>query len=216
MVKRITLSFSCLIFTTMLVAQKIEEGFDINFKPVESGWRYYVVTEKKDNLWYREAYYLPEKSLAMIGSYKDKDCKIAEGKITWYYPNKNLKSSISYKNGKEEGTSLNFHDNGMMSDSEYYVEQYGLVPSFKAGIHIGEATVGEIGIIKKDIVFSGDVLNTTSRIEGECNRHNVNIILSSVLLQRMPMNGEYRKIPLGDIHLKGKEEKLSLSTIELV
>jgi adenylate cyclase len=99
---------------------------------------------------------------------------------------------------------------------EHYLDEYGLVPSFKAGVHIGEATVGEIGIIKKDIVFSGDVLNTTSRIEGECNKHNVNIILSTTLLQRMPMNGEYKKIPLGDIQLKGKEEKLSLSTIELV
>jgi adenylate cyclase len=97
---------------------------------------------------------------------------------------------------------------------QYYLEEYGLVPSFKAGMHIGEATVGEIGIIKKDIVFSGDVLNTTSRIEAECNKHNVNIILSSTLLQRMPMNGEYKKILLGEIQLRGKEQKLSLSTIE--
>jgi len=100
--------------------------------------------------------------------------------------------------------------------TEYYLQEYGLVPNFKAGMHIGEATVGEIGIIKKDIVFSGDVLNTTSRIEAECNKHNVSIILSSALLQRMPMNGKYKKIPLGEIQLRGKEEKLSLSTIELV
>jgi adenylate cyclase len=83
-------------------------------------------------------------------------------------------------------------------------------------MHIGEATVGEIGIIKKDIVFSGDVLNTTARIQGECNKNNVDIILSSVLLQRMPMNGEYKKIPLGEIQLRGKEEKISLITIEPV
>jgi adenylate cyclase len=97
---------------------------------------------------------------------------------------------------------------------DHYLEEYGVVPFFKAGIHIGEATVGEIGIIKKDIVFSGDVLNTTSRIQGECNKHNVSIILSSALLQRMPMNGEYKKIQLGEIQLRGKEEKLSLITIE--
>ncbi len=115
----------------MLVAQKIEEGFDINFKSVESGWRYYVVTEKKDDLWYREAYYLPEKTMAMMGSYKDKDCKIAQGKTTWYYPNKNLKSSISYNNGKEEGMSLRFHENGMMSDSATYVNGH------RAGISLG-------------------------------------------------------------------------------
>lgn len=97
----------------------------------------------------------------------------------------------------------------------YYLERYSTLPSFKAGLHIGEATVGEIGVIKKDIVFSGDVLNTTSRIEGECNNHNVDILLSSALLQRMPLNGKYQMIPLGEIQLKGKQEKVELLTMKI-
>jgi hypothetical protein len=122
MKKPITLIFVCLIFTTTLFAQKkIEEGFDAMFKPSTSGWRYYVSTEKKDGLWYREAYYIPEKGMAMMGLYKDKDCKIPEGKITWYYPNRNPKSSIGYKDGKEDGPSLRFHENGKLSDSSTYV-----------------------------------------------------------------------------------------------
>ena len=99
---------------------------------------------------------------------------------------------------------------------ELYLERYGLLPVFKAGLHIGEATVGEIGVIKKDIVFTGDVLNTTSRIQGECNNHNVNVLLSSALLQRMPMSADYVKIPLGEIQLKGKAEKVVLNTVKLV
>lgn len=120
MTKHIIFIFTCLVFMTTLIGQKIEEGYNINFKPAASGWRYYVVTEKKEDLWYREVYYVPEKSMAMMGSYKDKDCKMAEGKITWYYPNRNPKSSISYKDGKEEGAALRFHENGMMSDSANY------------------------------------------------------------------------------------------------
>jgi adenylate cyclase len=38
---------------------------------------------------------------------------------------------------------------------EKYLSNYGLVPSFKAGIHYGKVTVGEIGIIKRDITCSG-------------------------------------------------------------
>jgi len=98
---------------------------------------------------------------------------------------------------------------------EFYLDNYGILPSFKAGIHLGKATIGEIGVIKKDIVFSGDVLNTTSRIQKECNDQNVNILLSSDLLKRMPMNGEFQKIPLGEFRLKGREEKVELSTIKL-
>ena len=96
---------------------------------------------------------------------------------------------------------------------EHYMQEYDLLPSFKAGLHIGEATVGEIGVIKKDIVYSGDVLNTTSRIQGECNNQNVNILLSSELLGRMQLNGEYEQIALGEIPLKGKKETTALYSI---
>jgi adenylate cyclase len=77
----------------------------------------------------------------------------------------------------------------------------------KLGLHIGEATVGEIGVIKKDIVFSGDVLNTTSRIQGECNNYDVNILLSSDLVERIHPNAEFQQIALGNILLKGKKRK---------
>jgi antitoxin component YwqK of YwqJK toxin-antitoxin module len=118
--KHIAIIFAGLVYSTISAAQKTEQGFDAMFKPANSGWRYYVITEKKDELWYREAYYLPEKTMAMKGWYKDKDGKTAEGNITWYHPNKTVKSSINYKNGKEDGVALRFHDNGMMSDSGAY------------------------------------------------------------------------------------------------
>jgi len=99
---------------------------------------------------------------------------------------------------------------------QYYINKYDALPSFKAGLHIGEATVGEIGVIKKDIVFLGDVLNTTSRIQGECNNYQVNILLSSDLVERMQPNAGYQQIPLGDIILKGRKEKISLYTVKIL
>ena len=39
-----------------------------------------------------------------------------------------------------------------------YLQKYNVVPRFKAGAHIGNAIAGEIGIIKRDITYSGDVL----------------------------------------------------------
>ena len=96
---------------------------------------------------------------------------------------------------------------------EHYIKEYDLLPAFKAGLHIGEATVGEIGVIKKDIVYSGDVLNTTSRIQGECNNQKVNILLSSDLLERMQLNGGYQQIALGEFPLKGKKDIMALYTM---
>ena len=98
---------------------------------------------------------------------------------------------------------------------EHYSREYNLLPSFKAGLHIGEATVGEIGVVKKDIVYSGDVLNTTSRIQAECNNNNVNLLLSSDLVERIQLLGEYQQMALGEIPLKGKKDKVLLYAIKV-
>lgn len=96
---------------------------------------------------------------------------------------------------------------------EHYRDRYGVEPRFKAGLHLGEATVGEIGVIKKDIVFSGDVLNTTARIQEECNRHRVSLLTSATLLDRLPMGGAYHTIPMGEIRLRGRSVAIELSEI---
>ena len=93
-----------------------------------------------------------------------------------------------------------------------YRERFGVAPSFKAGLHVGLATVGEIGVVKKDIVYSGDVLNTTSRIQEECNRYGVDLLASSLLLNRLP-SADYRAEPIGEIALRGKAEPLLLSAV---
>jgi adenylate cyclase len=96
-----------------------------------------------------------------------------------------------------------------------YRELYGLVPEFKAGLHCGEVTTGEIGVIKKDIVYSGDVLNTTARIQSICNKFRVKILLSKYLLEKLnlPPHGFLPK-RMGVIELKGKRQKVELYTFQ--
>lgn len=92
-------------------------------------------------------------------------------------------------------------------------EKYGLVPEFKVGLHTGMVTIGEIGVIKKDIVFSGDVLNTTSRIQNLCNAYNVNILLSKSLLDQLHLPPhDYHPHRMGLIQLRGKKQRIELYT----
>jgi adenylate cyclase len=97
-----------------------------------------------------------------------------------------------------------------------YMNRYGLIPDFKAGLHYGKVTRGEIGIIKRDITFSGDVLNTPSRIQGKCNEYSVKILTSDDLLYILPASDFYRRIPLGNIELRGKESKVAISTLQFI
>ena len=67
-------------------------------------------------------------------------------------------------------------------------ETYGFDIGFKAGIHFGEVSIGEVGALKREIVFAGDVLNTTARIQGQCNLQDSDLLVSGKLKNRLPSN----------------------------
>lgn len=96
-----------------------------------------------------------------------------------------------------------------------YISRYGLIPRFKAGLHYGNVIAGEIGIIKKEITYSGDVLNTVSRIQGKCNEFCVSLLTSDELLALLPYEKWFKRIPLGEIELRGKQRRVSVSSLEM-
>jgi len=97
----------------------------------------------------------------------------------------------------------------------YYKETYdGIVPEFKAGLHYGYVMAGEIGVVKRDIAFSGDVLNTAARIQQKCNELGVNILLSNFLLDKLNLQTDtFQPKKIGDMELRGKEQKVMLYTL---
>ena len=97
---------------------------------------------------------------------------------------------------------------------EYYMEKYGMMPEFKAGLHSGPVVSAIIGDIRKEIVYSGDVLNTASRIQGKCNEYKVKFLTSDELLSKLSLKNFYRSKSIGDIELRGKGQKIPLSSIE--
>lgn len=103
------------------------------------------------------------------------------------------------------------HD--LLKKSSWYLENFEVIPTFKAAIHFGSVTTGEIGALKKQIIFTGDVLNTTARIQHLCNDYNVDILISKVLQEELLPVPEYKLIPLGNRLLEGKKEEIALYTI---
>lgn len=97
----------------------------------------------------------------------------------------------------------------------YYQKKYGVAPSFKVGLHCGKVVTGEIGVIKRDIAYSGDVLNTAARIQSKCNELGVDILLSETLLRLLdlPASG-FREKPVGKVELKGKADEAQLYSVE--
>lgn len=138
-----------------------------------------------------------------------------EGEI-YQYVGDEVVVAWNYEDGKRNFHCLKcFFDMKLhiQKKKEKYIERYGLIPSFKAGIHCGRVIAGEVGIIKRDITYSGNVLNTTSRILHKCGEFNEEIIASADLLSEIPFIKDYIARPLGLIKLKGKRKEVLLNAL---
>ena len=97
---------------------------------------------------------------------------------------------------------------------DYYMKEYGVAPTFKAGIHAGDVTVGYVGIIKKDLVFSGDTLNTTARIRSKCHELKHSFIVSIDFLHDFDVPDKYHVTEIGEMEFKGRKEKSKVYSLE--
>ncbi|MGN7515299.1 MAG: adenylate/guanylate cyclase domain-containing protein [Allomuricauda sp.] len=97
----------------------------------------------------------------------------------------------------------------------YFEETYGVVPSFRAGLHLGQVTTGEIGALKKEIFFTGDVLNVTARIQQLCKPLQQEIIISEELAEQLKPDG-LRLKSLGNMELEGRKKPVELFAAQLV
>ncbi len=93
---------------------------------------------------------------------------------------------------------------------EYYLNAFGHVPEFKAGVHYGEVVTAEIGDVKKEISYLGDVLNTTARIQSKCNEMGQLLIASQELVDELELPEYVQPQPLGQIALRGKAHTTAL------
>lgn len=97
---------------------------------------------------------------------------------------------------------------------DYYNENYGFLPHFKAGLHFGIVTAVEVGEIKRDIAYHGDTLNTTARIQSICNKYNKSFLISRDLKIIANLENNYKLESLGQIILKGKDNPIEIFSID--
>lgn len=98
--------------------------------------------------------------------------------------------------------------------TDYYQKKYGLLPKFKAGVNGGTVTATEIGDIKRDIAYHGDVLNTASRIQEACNQYQQSFMITGSLLHHLKGLEKYDTKFIGSIKLKGKHEETEVHAIK--
>ena len=79
---------------------------------------------------------------------------------------------------------------------------------------MGIVTVVEIGEIKRDIAYHGDVVNTASRIQDHCNDLNQKLLISEHLEKKLTGLNGFSKNYIGEINLRGKEHIVKVYGID--
>jgi adenylate cyclase len=91
-----------------------------------------------------------------------------------------------------------------------YRREFGAAVTVRAGLHCGPVVTGEMGSVRKEIVFLGDTVNTTARIQELCRQTGDRVLASADLIDRLELPRGIAKRSLGDLRLRGKGSDLAL------
>ncbi len=101
-------------------------------------------------------------------------------------------------------------------DDQVFKDTFGLVPTFRGAIHRGWVVAGELGVLRKEIAYLGDVVNTTARLMETAREHAVPLVVSDSFLSLY--NGKtpsrFKLKLIGDETLRGKDEKITVYSVE--
>ena len=78
---------------------------------------------------------------------------------------------------------------------------------------MGDVTVGEIGVIKKDLAMSGDTMNTAARLRSATSELNQQVIISKDFAAQSNLKN-WEAVNLGLVDLKGKESAMELYALK--
>ena len=100
------------------------------------------------------------------------------------------------------------------TNTDVFMRNYDIVPEYKAGMHVGPITVGQVGIAKKELVMSGNTINTASRIRSACNDLNQKFLVSKEVIDLLEMK-DWQSESMGMGDLKGKNEEMELFALKI-
>jgi adenylate cyclase len=99
-------------------------------------------------------------------------------------------------------------------NTDVFKRGYDIIPEYKVGIHTGNVTIGQVGITKKDLVMSGDTINTAARIRSACTELNQKFVVSKEMIELLGMK-DWQSESLGMVDLKGKNESIELFALKI-
>ncbi len=94
-----------------------------------------------------------------------------------------------------------------------YEAAFGAAPRFRGGLHGGRVVAGELGDLRQQIVFVGDILNTAARLEEYAKRNALELAISGALLERLSLPAGLEARFQEELTLRGKEQTVRVHAL---
>jgi adenylate cyclase len=91
---------------------------------------------------------------------------------------------------------------------------FGAEPDLRAALHLGEVIAGEVGEVRRAIVYHGDVMNTAARLEQATRDAGCRFIASDDALRALQPPPEMTLRDLGELALRGRRGSIRAWAVE--
>jgi len=97
--------------------------------------------------------------------------------------------------------------------ADWYRHAFGAVPEFRIGLHGGPVVAGEVGDERREIMYFGDTINVSARIEALAKDAGRAVCISGDLLGRLALPARVKATPLGQFQLRGKHQQTEVFSL---
>jgi adenylate cyclase len=98
--------------------------------------------------------------------------------------------------------------------SKQFEQEFGAMPRIRGSLHFGPVIVGEIGDVKRAIVFNGDVMNTAARLEELSRDVDGGFLASRAAMQRFDSAPPFAVRDLGRLAIRGRADGIDVVGID--
>lgn len=98
--------------------------------------------------------------------------------------------------------------------SSQFEREFGAAPKIRGSLHFGPVIVGEIGDVKRAIVFNGDVMNTAARLEELSRNVDGGFIASRAAMERFRSAPPFAVRDLGRLPIRGRADGIDVVGID--
>jgi adenylate cyclase len=95
-----------------------------------------------------------------------------------------------------------------------FESEFGAAPRIRGSLHFGPVIVGEIGDVKRAIVFNGDVMNTAARLEELSRNVDGGFLASRAAMARFTSAPPFAVRDLGRLEIRGRADGIDVVGID--